>query len=504
MQPGMQQAMQPGMSPGMGMMGMGGMGVGPFMASGPQMACEQGTRSSGEQAPTAAGGLRRRGSSRRFDDVESDDDADMSDQGGVELSDRSVRKKKKRPRQDDQEDLVPTGARYLGGRHIYGEKVVLAKVYKMKALGKCNVEEFNPLRLASLDEHTIDMLVFWATDCAPTVKISDLKTHKMKDIYKMLLLEHQRIQRTQPMRMKMVSPDYANLAAVVTSLGFPKKFLMDAPITTVDGSSQPGLPVVAFMPPGDLTATKAQGSPGSSVAQQACKQGGVAASEQTQMVAVKQEISESIEGMAANINEQQMQALRDQVRAQIMAESREELRAQIIKEEMSRHQAEAQQVRQQAALEEEQRKAAILREHVAKVIRAEVEAEERASIRQELREGFATEQEAQRKAALAAQQAGQELHPESQEGDAPEDQARGADDAGEAAGSHDDEDALQDAAEVAKLEAESGAAAISQASASLAPTVKTEEGLATGALGDTVDISTEAAAEAALLAGTDA
>ena len=83
--------------------------------------------------------------------------------------------KKKLRRHESDDDILSTNYRYLGGKHIFGDRIVWPKTQKIKCLMKFDVSEFNPLRLASVDDHVIDELIFITTGCTPTLKLSDLK-----------------------------------------------------------------------------------------------------------------------------------------------------------------------------------------------------------------------------------------------------------------------------------------------------------------------------------------
>ena len=83
--------------------------------------------------------------------------------------------KKKLRRHESDDDILSTNYRYLGGKHIFGYKIVWPKTQKIKCLLKFDVSGFNPLRLASMDNHVIDELTFITTGCIPTLKLFDLR-----------------------------------------------------------------------------------------------------------------------------------------------------------------------------------------------------------------------------------------------------------------------------------------------------------------------------------------
>lgn len=156
----------------------------------------------------------------------------------------SVRKKKRRKctSNGSDADIVSSNYRYLGGKHIYGEKTTWPKVQKIKVLRRCNEDEYNPLRLASMEDHTIDQLVFLAANCPPSLKIADLKIRTKGELRKLLQREYVRVSQHQPSRFKMLSPDYANLEEIVIALGYPKKFLIGADCEAFGGAPRANLP----------------------------------------------------------------------------------------------------------------------------------------------------------------------------------------------------------------------------------------------------------------------
>ena len=133
--------------------------------------------------------------------------------------------KKKLRRHESDDDILSTNYRYLGGKHIFGDRIVWPKTQKIKCLMKFDVSEFNPLRLASMDDHVIDELIFITTGCIPTLKLSDLKVSTKGKLRHLLHKEYLRLKQREPNRMKMLAGDYSNLTDICQKLGYPEKFL---------------------------------------------------------------------------------------------------------------------------------------------------------------------------------------------------------------------------------------------------------------------------------------
>ena len=190
-----------------------------------------------QQEPPSWG---RKRSTARLDDVEDESPergrtrrrilskrhASRSDDEEVPQSAKKSSRGRSGPDSDsDADEALANNYRYLGGRAIYGDKAVLPKTQKIKALQQCDEMEYNPLRLSALEDSQIDELVFFATGCSPAVRLSDLKIKKKGQMRQLLVREHLRLKRTSPSRFTLLAADYGNLAAVVKSLGYPEKFL---------------------------------------------------------------------------------------------------------------------------------------------------------------------------------------------------------------------------------------------------------------------------------------
>jgi len=136
------------------------------------------------------------------------------------------KKKLRLRRHHSDDDFLSTNYRYLGGKHIFGDKTVWPKTQKIKCLMKFDVSEFNPLRLASMDDHVIDELMFVTTGCTPMLKLSDLKVTTKGKLRHLLHKEYLRLRQREPNRLKMLAGDYSNLSDVCAKLGYPEKFLI--------------------------------------------------------------------------------------------------------------------------------------------------------------------------------------------------------------------------------------------------------------------------------------
>lgn len=152
-----------------------------------------------------------------------------SESGSGAMSDESIicgstKKPRKTARPASSDDDIPNSYRFLGGKHIFGDKAVLPKTQKVKALKRCNESEFNPLRLAAMEDHEVDELLFLATNCPPTLRLSELKIRKKGELRALLKKEYERTMRHHPTRMSTLAPDYSNLGEVATKTGYPVKF----------------------------------------------------------------------------------------------------------------------------------------------------------------------------------------------------------------------------------------------------------------------------------------
>lgn len=169
-----------------------------------------------------------------------------SDSDSASRSRMGSAKKRRKRRATSSDDDIPNSYRWLGGKHIYGDKACLPKAQKVKALKKCNEEEFNPLRLAAMEDHNIDELMFLATNCPPTLRLSDLKIRRKGDLRDLLGKEYQRTMKHHPSRMSTLAPDYSNLSEVARKAGYPARFLVaDAQGTPRDGAVFPKVSGVA-------------------------------------------------------------------------------------------------------------------------------------------------------------------------------------------------------------------------------------------------------------------
>lgn len=206
-----------------------GMGMPPGMMPMPSMMHGQAPRAipASSLSSGSAGGSERRKRMKSESDIESRS-LSLSRDSVVGESTRKKKKRRKTSGNRSDDDVISSNYRFLGGKHINGEKTTWPKVQKIKVLRKCNEDEFNPLRLASMEDDVIDQLVYLATNCPPSLKIADLKINTKGELRRLLKREHDRLAQHQPVRFKMLSPDYGNLEEVVVALGYPKRFLMSA------------------------------------------------------------------------------------------------------------------------------------------------------------------------------------------------------------------------------------------------------------------------------------
>ena len=116
----------------------------------------------------------------------------------------------------------------LGNLAAHGIKGCV-KLAIRKAVLQSIDADYNPIRLQRLGETDIDMLLFVYTGVLGDMRLSELfgtgKKILIDKVVDTLVVESQRIKRSNPQRLARLTPDLSNLEALALELGFPKEYL---------------------------------------------------------------------------------------------------------------------------------------------------------------------------------------------------------------------------------------------------------------------------------------
>ena len=106
-----------------------------------------------------------------------------------------------------------------------GWRTTVPKKLKTLAVMWIHPRIWNPVRMSRLCEVKTDALCFCLFDILPDVEVRSLQITSKRDFFDVLLQEHHRIMKANPMRINTLAADLSNVVEVAVQLGFQSRFI---------------------------------------------------------------------------------------------------------------------------------------------------------------------------------------------------------------------------------------------------------------------------------------
>ena len=115
------------------------------------------------------------------------------------------------------------GARWQFGKE--GDKKVMPRKQKHTCIMWVDPEEWNALRLSSLNEFETDCLIYLMFGVKPNTNPQDMKVSYKMELWEMLSTQYGIIVGRNPDRIQKLSPDLSNVKQVALEYAFPCKYV---------------------------------------------------------------------------------------------------------------------------------------------------------------------------------------------------------------------------------------------------------------------------------------
>ena len=121
----------------------------------------------------------------------------------------------------DGSQKLSSSYKWFGGVFRYGLRTVLAKKIRLSCVVWIDPEVWTPIRLASLSEDQVDMLLYCLCSTKADTRVADLQVTTKYELRDVLLREHFRLLGAHPERLSALAADLSNVAMVAWQLGYP-------------------------------------------------------------------------------------------------------------------------------------------------------------------------------------------------------------------------------------------------------------------------------------------
>ena len=125
----------------------------------------------------------------------------------------------------DDDQRLSTSYRALGCVFKHGVRATIPKKLRASVAMSIDSNEWSVFRLANIDEHEMDMLLFILTGVPPTTRICDLNVKNKGELRRALAKEGLRVLKTQPERTSSLAHDLSNLEVTAKRLGYKEEWL---------------------------------------------------------------------------------------------------------------------------------------------------------------------------------------------------------------------------------------------------------------------------------------
>ena len=144
------------------------------------------------------------------------------------------RRSRAAPAGSDDEKISPS-YKFMGAPHMHGERCVVPKARKHKALLKINPKIFSTPKLSVLTHFGTDLAIYLTTGVLLVCQVRDLKAKTEGHFYEVLVAESESLLRRMPDRLQHLQSDLSNLFLVARHAGYPAEFIEGAGATFIPG-----------------------------------------------------------------------------------------------------------------------------------------------------------------------------------------------------------------------------------------------------------------------------